>query len=168
MDKGLLITNAIKDNLRCGINASTENKIHFVLLLEILNSVSSHLLLLFYLARALFTIKNFLASSILWRRQQTASTKETQSLHILFGKTTLIPIFIQKETWAWPAHTDRPHCTACLLFMQHLHLNPYHSCIYFLDLLETKLLCCTSYPRISCQPWLKLHSFNFKEYNGIQ
>lgn len=56
MDKSLLIRNAIKETLRCGIKACIENRIQFMLLLEILNSISSHHLL-FYLAWALSTIK---------------------------------------------------------------------------------------------------------------
>jgi len=50
MGKGLLVRNAIKENLRCGIKARTENRIHFMLPLEIFNSISSHHLLSVYLA----------------------------------------------------------------------------------------------------------------------
>lgn len=137
--------NAIKENLRSGIKACTENR---MLLIQIFNYISSFHLFMSYSACTLFTILIPSLSKSL-ERQQTQSIKETEVLQVLLVKTKFTSTFTQKEIPTWPASTTKPR-----LLMQGLHLQPNHSLIYCLDILETKCLCLTSFPRISWQLWL--------------
>lgn len=106
MDKGLLIRNGIKENRRCGIKACIENRIHLVLLLEIFNSISSHHLLLFYLAWALFIIKNSFFCQGFYEGDNSIYQWNREPPRSLWQKK-LISVFIQKQMPAWAENTTQ-------------------------------------------------------------
>lgn len=117
MDKGPLIRNAIKENLRCGIKAHIENRIHFVLLLQIFNSIWSHHLLLFYLAWAPFAMKNsFFCQGFYEGDKQHLPMKQGVSAFSSVKQSSSQSSFRKKcqpEQKTPPDLTAQPSCSSC-------------------------------------------------------